>query len=85
MEEFQGQERLIILVSTVRTEETYIKHDRKYGLGFLQCPKRMNVAISRAKALLVVFGKEEILKKDDNWNYLIDYAKNNGNYVSEDF
>lgn len=85
MEEFQGQERLIILVSTVRTEETYVNQDKKYGLGFLQCPKRMNVAISRAKALLVVFGKEAILKKDENWNYLIDYAKNNGNFVSEDF
>lgn len=85
MEEFQGQERLIILVSTVRSEERQLNFDQRFGLGFLQCPKRMNVAISRAKALLVVFGKEAILKKDENWNYLIEYAKKNHTYVSDNF
>ena len=45
----------------------------------------MNVAISRGRALLVVFGKEAILSKDENWNHLIKYAKDNRTYVSENF
>lgn len=85
VEEFQGQERLIIIVSTVRTEEKFVGLDSRFGLGFLQCPKRMNVAISRPKALLVVFGKESLLKKDENWNHLINYAKENRTYVTDKF
>jgi RNA helicase armi len=82
VEEFQGQERQIILISTVRTNEAYINSDIFFGLGFLKCEKRMNVAISRARALLVVFGKESVLGQDSNWNHLIQYTKNNGTYVS---
>lgn len=85
MEEFQGQERLVIIISTVRTEEKFLGNDSKFGLGFLQCPKRMNVTISRPKALLVVFGKESLLKKDENWNHLINYAKENRSYVSDKY
>jgi superfamily I DNA and/or RNA helicase len=83
VEEFQGQERMIIIVSTVRTTEKHLTTDAKFGLGFVDCPKRMNVAISRARALLVVFGKEDILESDDGWKKLIEYAKNNNTYVVE--
>lgn len=82
VEEFQGQERQIVLLSTVRTEERFYCSDKHFGLGFLQCEKRMNVAISRARSLLVVYGKAEILKTDHNWNQLIDFAVRNGTFVS---
>jgi RNA helicase armi len=81
VEEFQGQERHIILVSTVRSEERHFNTDSKFGLGFLQCEKRMNVSISRARSLLVVFGRSEILVKDERWKQLIDYTKKNSTYV----
>lgn len=84
VEEFQGQERQIILVSTVRTEERHSSIDTKFALGFLQCEKRMNVAISRARTLLVVFGKREILDKDERWKMLIDYAIKNGTFFTDD-
>lgn len=83
VEDFQGQERQIILVSTVRTDEKQLINDKKFGLGFLQCPKRMNVAISRARSLLVVFGKGKMLKQDAKWNELINYTMGNNTYFED--
>lgn len=49
VEEFQGMERKIILVSTVRTNLSRANVDVARRLGFIQCPQRINVAISRAR------------------------------------
>lgn len=49
VEEFQGQERLIILLSAVRTCRENANLDLKRNLGFICCPKRLNVAVSRAR------------------------------------
>lgn len=78
VEEFQGQERKIILLSTVRTLGRELKSDKKHSLGFVKNPKRMNVAISRARALLVIFGSPTLLVRDENWKFLIESCiKNN--------
>jgi hypothetical protein len=39
VEEFQGQENRIIIVSTVRSNPSYLSTDNKYGIGFLQNDK----------------------------------------------
>ena len=55
-EEFQGQERKVIILSTVRSSPEYVNIDTQYRLGFLADPKRFNVAITRAMALFIVVG-----------------------------
>lgn len=77
VEEFQGQERKIILLSTVRTLGREVRSDIKHSLGFVKSPKRMNVAISRARALLVIFGSPSLLVRDENWKFLIEYCFKN--------
>ena len=39
VEEFQGQERKIIIVSTVRSDPEYLSLDMDFKLGFLKNPK----------------------------------------------
>ncbi|PIK40113.1 putative helicase MOV-10 [Apostichopus japonicus] len=81
VEEFQGQERLVIIISTVRsTNAEYLKMDKDYKLGFLRNPKRFNVAITRAKALLICIGNPHMLSKDEHWNRFLEYCRDNGAY-----
>ncbi|KAK9834613.1 hypothetical protein WJX74_005750 [Apatococcus lobatus] len=43
-------------------------------VGFWRNPKRFNVAITRAKALLVVVGHPLVLMEDKNWRELLKYC-----------
>jgi len=80
-EEFQGQERKVIIVSTVRSTPEYVNTDTQYKLGFLSNPKRFNVAITRAKALLIIVGNPHILSQDKDWAALLAYAREKGCYT----
>ncbi|NXD43233.1 SDE3 helicase, partial [Copsychus sechellarum] len=81
VEEFQGQERLVILISTVRSRSTYLQLDQTFRLGFLKNPKRFNVAITRAKALLIVVGNPTVLSKDQHWHRFLRYCQEQGGYT----
>uniref|UniRef100_A0AAY5K1W3 RNA helicase n=1 Tax=Esox lucius TaxID=8010 RepID=A0AAY5K1W3_ESOLU len=72
VEEFQGQERRVILVSTVRSSAKYIQTDQRFSLGFVKNEKRFNVAVTRAKALLVVVGNPLVLRGDPAWDRYVD-------------
>ncbi|NXQ55413.1 SDE3 helicase, partial [Anthoscopus minutus] len=81
VEEFQGQERLVILISAVRSCSTYLQFDQTFRLGFLKNPKRLNVAITRAKALLIVVGNPTVLSKDEHWHRFLTYCMEQGGYT----
>ena len=63
VEQFQGQERKVIIVSTVRSTIKHNDFDRVHCLGFLSNPRRFNVAITRAISLLIVTGNPHIISK----------------------
>ncbi|XP_067126057.1 putative helicase mov-10-B.1 [Centruroides vittatus] len=80
VEEFQGQERKAIIISTVRSNPNPLAKDHKLKLGFLKEPKRFNVAVTRAKALLIIIGNPFNLSKDKNWNRVLEYCCDNKSY-----
>ncbi|XP_045199389.2 putative helicase mov-10-B.1 [Mercenaria mercenaria] len=83
VEEFQGQEFKVIIISTVRSNENFVDIDLKYHLGFVRNPKRFNVALTRARALLIVIGDPLVLEKDPNWKRFIDYCDANRGFKGQ--
>ncbi|XP_072200440.1 RNA helicase Mov10l1 [Excalfactoria chinensis] len=83
VEEFQGQESMVTILSTVRSYEDTLAEE-EYFLGFLSNPKRFNVAITRAKALLIVIGNPHLLVKDPCFCALLEYSLTNNAYVGCD-
>ncbi|KAM5256075.1 helicase MOV-10 [Ctenodactylus gundi] len=81
VEEFQGQERSVILISTVRSSQSFVQLDLDFNLGFLKNPKRFNVAVTRAKALLIIVGNPLLLGHDPDWKAFLEFCKENGGYT----
>ncbi|KAJ7430120.1 P-loop containing nucleoside triphosphate hydrolase protein [Mycena galericulata] len=80
VEEFQGQERRVIIMSTVRSNTNYVESDIRRTLGFVANPKRFNVAITRAQALLIVIGNPDILALDPLWRNFLNYIHIRGGW-----
>ncbi|OCH84002.1 hypothetical protein OBBRIDRAFT_840039 [Obba rivulosa] len=78
VEEFQGQERRVIIISSVRSSREFVNYDLKHTLGFVANPRRFNVAVTRAKALLVVIGDPSVLSLDPLWRSFLNYVHVNG-------
>ncbi|KAF9443544.1 RNA helicase [Macrolepiota fuliginosa MF-IS2] len=74
VEQFQGQERRVIIISTVRSNENYIVSDIRRSLGFVADQRRFNVAITRAQALLIVVGNPTVLSLDPLWRGFMNYV-----------
>eukprot|EP00878_Enallax_costatus_P003269 GHUV01003472.1.p1 GENE.GHUV01003472.1~~GHUV01003472.1.p1 ORF type:complete len:563 (+),score=190.19 GHUV01003472.1:2226-3914(+) len=77
VEQLQGQERRVIIISTVRSDPSYLEHDYKHKLGFVASPKRFNVAITRAQALMIIIGNPAVLMHDPHWRQLLRTCQRN--------
>lgn len=86
VETFQGQERRCIIVSTVRSNPEMVATDIKYNLGFVSNGKRFNVAMTRAKALLIVIGCPQVLALDkENWLPFLQYCHEKRSWKGEEW
>lgn len=68
---FQGQEREVIIFSTVRS-------NKKNKLGFLSDHRRLNVALTRAKRGLIVIGNQNTLSNDKKWKSWLNWIGKHG-------
>lgn len=79
-ETYQGREKRVILISTVRSQRDLLSFDSKFKLGFVANAKRFNVAITRARSLLIIVGNPHLLECDPNWRELINFTQKLGSY-----
>ena len=68
VDSFQGREKDVIVFSCVRS----------YELGFLNDPRRLNVALTRAKYGLIILGNARVLAQDPLWHSLLTHMKTRG-------
>ncbi|KAI0263063.1 P-loop containing nucleoside triphosphate hydrolase protein [Gloeopeniophorella convolvens] len=87
VEQYQGQERKVIIFSTTRSNGAIDPID---ALGFLQDHRRMNgqprgfmLAITRAQAMLIVVGDPAPLIRDALWKTFLNYIDQCGGHIGK--
>ena len=70
---FQGQERDVILISLVRSND-------EGQIGFLKDLRRMNVAMTRARMKLIILGNKDTMTKHPFYKKLWEYIEAINNY-----
>ena len=68
VDSFQGRERDVILLSSVRS-------NANGELGFLHDPRRLCVAITRARRALIVVGDARVLRASHHWAELVESCR----------
>jgi len=71
---FQGREKECIVISMVRSNESS-------SVGFLADPRRMNVAVTRARRHCSLVCDSETVSNDKMLEGLVEYFMDNGEYT----
>ncbi|EME46334.1 hypothetical protein DOTSEDRAFT_127228 [Dothistroma septosporum NZE10] len=83
LEAFQGLESRLVIVCTTRTRDRFVDQDIAKGLGVIHEPRRLNVALTRAKEGLVIIGNPNVLDQDENWASFLAFCQRNGAWKGE--
>lgn len=70
VDSFQGKEKDFIIMTCVRSNE-------KSGIGFLSDPRRLNVAITRARNGLIIVGNPKVLNRQSLFHELLTHFRMN--------
>ncbi|KAL8276887.1 hypothetical protein RQP46_010715 [Phenoliferia psychrophenolica] len=81
VEALQGAENRVVIISAVRSNERWLKGDKVQSRGLIYEPKRWNVAMTRAKELLIVVGNVRLLTRDHHWLAFYRFCQRNGCYT----
>lgn len=52
----------VVIISTVRSSTRFLPDDQRFNRGVIYEAKRFNVALTRAKELLIIVGNGSVLK-----------------------
>ena len=77
IDSFQGQETEVVIFSAVRSNAFS-------ELGFLRDPRRLCVALTRARKGLVILGDSTVLNSCRHWKSLIESCQDRGCFVNKD-
>mmetsp|Transcript_29014 Transcript_29014/g.67999 ORF Transcript_29014/g.67999 Transcript_29014/m.67999 type:complete len:565 (-) Transcript_29014:51-1745(-) len=82
VDDYQGQEEKVVIISTVLSHREAAERVSSGGLvdSLVASPQRFNVAITRAKSLLVIVGNPHALAVDPSWRSLLAHALERGCY-----
>merc|ERR1719162_2352103 len=75
VDSFQGQETEVVIFSAVRSNNFS-------ELGFLRDPRRLCVALTRARRGLVILGDSKVLKSCRHWRSLIESCENRNCFIT---
>ncbi|KAJ8984692.1 hypothetical protein NQ317_004951 [Molorchus minor] len=79
-ETFQGREKRIIIISSVRAQKDLLLYDKQYDLGFVKHKKRFNVAVTRAMSKLIIIGCAYVLEHDSHWQAYMNLCEELGTF-----
>jgi helicase MOV-10 len=81
-EAFQGLEFKVVVLCVTRSRGRFVQRDQELGWGVVGMRQRMNVALTRAQAGLVVVGSREVMcgeeGGDEWWREWVGFCERNG-------